>query len=116
MWFWINYSKEPQQIFKVKDSQIILKKPVVEKTETIVIVKQTVKGKVIDENGMPLPGASVVEVATNKAVSTDVDGNFEITVENSDAIIVISYVGYKEKKFSANQQNITIQLFPIRLI
>jgi iron complex outermembrane receptor protein len=98
--------------FKVKDSQIILKKPVVEKTETLVLAKQTVKGKVIDENGMPLPGASVVEVATNKAVSTDANGIFEITVENNDAIIVISYVGYKEKKVSANQQNITIQLFP----
>ena len=54
--------------FKVKDSQIILKKLDVQKTETIVLVKQTIKGKVIDENGMPLPGATVIEVATNKAV------------------------------------------------
>ena len=98
--------------FMVKDSQIILKKLVVKKEESVIIIKQTVKGKVVDENGMPLSGASVIEVATNKAVSTDFNGNFEITVENSDVVIVISYVGYKAKKITAAQQNITVQLFP----
>ena len=98
--------------FKVRETQVILKKLAVEKEEKVKIIKQTVKGKVVDENGMPLPGASVVEVATNKAVSTDANGNFEITVENSDSEIVVSYVGYKEKRFLASLQNTTIKLFP----
>lgn len=98
--------------FKVRETQVILKKLAVQKEESIKIIKQTVKGKVIDENGMPLPGASVIEVATNKAVSSDADGNFEITVENNDSEIMVSYVGYKEKRFLANLQNTTIKLFP----
>ncbi|WP_304198957.1 SusC/RagA family TonB-linked outer membrane protein, partial [Flavobacterium alvei] len=98
--------------FKVRETQVILKKLAIEKEEKLKIIKQTVKGKVVDENGMPLPGASVIEVATNRAVSTDADGNFEITVENSDSEIVVSYVGYKEKRFLASLQNTTIKLFP----
>ncbi|TDD93549.1 SusC/RagA family TonB-linked outer membrane protein [Flavobacterium cellulosilyticum] len=98
--------------FKVWETQVILKKAESEKVENIKIIKQTIKGKVIDENGMPLPGASVIEVATNKAVSSDANGNFEITVENNDAVIVISYIGYKDKKITANQVNGVIQLLP----
>ncbi|WP_396185353.1 SusC/RagA family TonB-linked outer membrane protein [Flavobacterium sp.] len=98
--------------FKVRETQVILKKIAIEKEEKVQIIKQTVKGKVVDENGAPLPGASVVEVATNRAASTDANGNFELTVENSNSEILISYVGYRQKKISAAQQNVTIQLLP----
>jgi TonB-linked SusC/RagA family outer membrane protein len=102
--------------FKIRETQIILKKFAIDKVENIInipkAIKQTVKGKVVDENGMPLPGASVIEVATNKAVSTDANGNFEITVENSNSEILVTFVGYKEKRFLANLQNTTIKLFP----
>ena len=76
--------------FKVRETQVILKKIAIEKEEKVQIIKQTVKGKVVDENGAPLPGASVVEVATNRAASTDANGNFEFTVENSNSEILIS--------------------------
>ena len=98
--------------FKVRETQIILKKPLIEKTDQIFYLKKTIKGKVSDENGMPLPGASVMEEKTKKGVVTDINGNFEITVENSDAMLLISYIGYKEKRVSANQDNSVIQLFP----
>ena len=98
--------------FKVRDTQVILIKPLVEKKNTDFYIQKIIRGKVSDENGMPLPGASVLEEKTNNAVATDADGNFEITVENSDATLIISYIGYKEKRVSANQENNTIQLFP----
>jgi TonB-dependent starch-binding outer membrane protein SusC len=98
--------------FKVRETQIILKKPLIEKTDQTFYLKKTIKGKVSDENGMPLPGASIMEEKTKKVVVTDINGNFEIDVENSDAIIIISYIGYKEKRVSANQDNSVIQLFP----
>ena len=37
--------------------------------------QKTVTGVVVDEIGIPLPGASVVEVGTTNGVSTDFDGN-----------------------------------------
>ena len=98
--------------FKVRETQIILKKPLIEKTDQTFYLKKTIKGKVSDENGMPLPGASVMEEKTKKVVITDANGNFQIDVENSDSIIIISFVGYKEKRVSANQDNSVIQLFP----
>jgi TonB-linked SusC/RagA family outer membrane protein len=98
--------------FKVRDTQVILIKPLFEKTNTDFYLQKIIRGKVSDENGMPLPGASVVEEKTNKAVATDADGNFEIVVENSDATLLISYIGYKEKRVSANQDNVIIKLFP----
>ncbi|KIA87057.1 TonB-dependent receptor [Flavobacterium sp. AED] len=98
--------------FKVRDTQIILKKPLIEKTDEKFYLKKTIKGKVSDENGMPLPGASIIEEKTKKGVITDANGNFEITVEDSDAMLLISYIGYKQRRVSANQDNSVIQLFP----
>ena len=96
----------------IRDTQIILKRPLIEKTSATFYVKKTIKGKVSDENGMPLPGATILEEKTKKAVVTDADGNFEITVDDSSAMLLISYVGYKPKRVSANQDNSVIQLFP----
>jgi TonB-dependent SusC/RagA subfamily outer membrane receptor len=52
-----------------------------------------VSGKVVDENGMAMPGATVAVEGTSIGVVTDLDGNYTITVDES-AILVFSYVGY----------------------
>lgn len=96
----------------VRDTQIILKKVLVLKTSASFYIQKTIKGKVSDENGMPLPGASIVEEKSKKSTVTDFDGNFELTVEDSGAMLLVSYIGYKSKKVSANQDNSVIQLFP----
>jgi len=53
-----------------------------------------VKGKVVDENGESLPGATVQEKGTTRGVITDIDGNFTLSVP-SDATLTISFVGYR---------------------
>lgn len=98
--------------FLIQDNQVILKKNIVEKLEKKDLIDITIKGKVVDENGLPLPGATIIEIGTNKSVSTDNNGNFEITVGNINSEISISFVGYKSKRISVNQKNINIQLFP----
>ncbi len=97
--------------FKIRDTQIILKKPEL-KTEIIRFQKQTVSGIITDENGLPLPGASVIEEGTKNGMVTDFDGKYKLTVESSQSVIVVSFVGYKEKKVTANQSVINIQLIP----
>ena len=97
--------------FKVRDTQIILKKPEL-KTQNTQYQKQTVSGIITDENGNPLPGASVSEEGTKNGVVTDFDGKFQITVESSTSVIVVSFVGYKDKKVTANQSVINIQILP----
>jgi len=53
----------------------------------------TVKGKIIDQNGEPLPGATVQEKGTTNGAITDLNGNFSLSVP-SDATLTVSYVGY----------------------
>ncbi|MFP5436956.1 MAG: SusC/RagA family TonB-linked outer membrane protein [Bacteroidia bacterium] len=97
--------------FKVRDTQIILKKAP-PATSVLKVQQLPVKGTVIDENGLPLPGASVLEQGTSNAVSTDMEGNFTINVSSPDAIIVISFMGYTEQKITAKQNNTNIKLVP----
>ncbi len=97
--------------FKIRDTQIILKKPEL-KTQIIEYQKQTVSGIVTDEKGIPLPGASVNEEGTKNGVATDFDGKFTITVASNQSVIVVSFVGYKDKKVTANQSVLNIQLEP----
>lgn len=97
--------------FKIRDTQIILKKPEL-KTQNIPYQKQTVSGIITDENGLPLPGASVLEEGTKNGMVTDFDGKYKLTVESASSVIIVSFVGYKEKKVVANQSIINIQLIP----
>ncbi|TRX21248.1 TonB-dependent receptor [Flavobacterium franklandianum] len=53
----------------------------------------TIKGKVIDENGLPVPGVSVLIKGTAKATSSDMDGNYQLKAD-SNGTLVFSFVGY----------------------
>ncbi|MDF2192826.1 SusC/RagA family TonB-linked outer membrane protein [Paraflavitalea sp. CAU 1676] len=56
-----------------------------------------VKGKVVDEKGAPIVGASVVVRGTKIGVVTKADGSFEIDAGTEGATLVISYVGFVAK-------------------
>ena len=62
---------------------------------------QEVSGTVTDANG-PLPGASVVVKGTTNGTQTDFDGNYTISNVDSDATLVISYVGYSTQEIALN--------------
>ncbi len=54
---------------------------------------QSISGTVTDENGVPLPGATVLVEGTQNGVSTDFDGNYSINASSGDTL-VFSFVGY----------------------
>ena len=54
---------------------------------------QSISGTVTDENGVPLPGATVLVQGTQNGVSTDFDGNYSINASSGDSL-VFSFVGY----------------------
>lgn len=66
----------------------------------------TVSGTVLDDSGVPLPGASVIEKGTTNGVSTDFDGNYTIEVANQNATLIASYIGFaeQEKSVQGNSQ------------
>ena len=53
----------------------------------------TVMGKIVDENGEPLIGATIQEKGTTNGIITDIDGNFSLNV-SSDATLILSFIGY----------------------
>ncbi|NDC42949.1 MAG: hypothetical protein EBZ77_15590 [Chitinophagia bacterium] len=62
---------------------------------TALAQKGGVKGKLTDEvTGEGLIGATI-SAGSTKAVATDVDGNFELKLEDGDYTIKITYVGYE---------------------
>ncbi|MCC4212009.1 SusC/RagA family TonB-linked outer membrane protein [Leeuwenhoekiella parthenopeia] len=70
----------------------------------------TINGNVLDSNGMPLPGASILVEGTNRGTQSDFDGNFSIEASAED-ILQISYVGFTTQKVNVGQQtNLRITL------
>ena len=71
-----------------------------------------VKGTVVDSNGEPLIGASVViKGNTSVGTVTDFDGNFALSVPSESSTIVISYVGMNTKEQKVGKQrtfNVTL--------
>lgn len=54
----------------------------------------SISGKIIDEKGLPIPGATIVLKGTSSSVATDFDGKFQIKAPK-DGILTISFIGYK---------------------
>ena len=68
-------------------------------TANAAVTQQTikVKGQVVDQDGEPLIGATVRVKGASSGSVTDIDGNFQIDAA-SNATLVISYVGYKDRE------------------
>ncbi len=56
--------------------------------------KKTIKGRIIDENGDPIIGASVKEKRTSNGTVTDHDGNFSLILTQDSPTLSITYIGY----------------------
>lgn len=68
----------------------------------------TVSGEVSDTSGA-LPGVSVMLKGTNKGTTTDIDGKYLIKTTKG-AVLVFSYLGYKNKEVVVNSSKINITL------
>ncbi len=64
--------------------------------------QNTITGKVISANGRPLTNVNVQIKNTARGTSTNVDGNYEISV-SPDAILVFSSLGYRTKEVPAGE-------------
>ncbi len=65
-----------------------------------VIQQVNISGTVVDENGIPLSGANILEKGTTNGTQADFDGNFSLGVSSNDAVLVISFVGYVTQEVS----------------
>ncbi|WP_291908659.1 SusC/RagA family TonB-linked outer membrane protein [Chitinophaga sp. CB10] len=69
-------------------------------------------GKVTDEKGAPIPGATIAVKGTKSGTATDPEGNYKLASIPANATLVISFVGYKTQEVSTagkTSANITLQ-------
>ena len=80
---------------------------------TVMAQSQTIKvsGQVIDEQGMPLMGATVRVKDGKGGTTADLDGNFQLEVPGN-AVLIVSYIGYKDREVAVRNRAI---LEPIQL-
>lgn len=75
-------------------------------------VAVTLKGQVKDKTGAPLPGVTVMVKGTKLGISTDADGNFELSLPKLDKmVLVFSFVGMEPQEV-----NITDPKQPIKVV
>lgn len=67
--------------------------------------RQTVSGRVLDQDGTPIPGVAVFVKGTNSGVTTSSDGTYSITA-NADDELVFSSLGYSEKTIAVGSGGI----------
>ena len=58
-------------------------------------------GTVIDEAGIPVIGANIIEKGTTNGAVTDLDGNFSIQIHKNSRLVV-SYIGYSDQEIAVN--------------
>lgn len=71
--------------------------------------KTLIRGVVIDEQGLPLPGANVLVKGTTTGTQTDFDGNYEIEVKPGQ-FLSYSYLGYITKEYQVKDVPGTINM------
>ncbi|WP_276167340.1 SusC/RagA family TonB-linked outer membrane protein [Zobellia alginiliquefaciens] len=64
-----------------------------------------ITGMVMDSEGTPLPGASIMEKGTTNGTTADFDGNFIINTSTENPVLVVSYMGFLTQEFPIKSQN-----------
>ncbi|WP_432712186.1 SusC/RagA family TonB-linked outer membrane protein, partial [Pedobacter sp.] len=69
------------------------------------------KGKVVDDKGLPIRGANVTVKGARRVAITDAKGGFSIAIEDEKEVLSFSYVGYKTKEIVVgNARTLTVTL------
>lgn len=91
---------------------VISEKSAAELTESSNEKLSVIGGKVTNEKGEPLSGATVQVKGSSKATTTAEDGSFSFDAGNNAKVLVISFVGYASKEVNIDNQaflNITLK-------
>lgn len=96
--------------YSVKNRQIILSNL---KESSVAVQQRIIKGKVVDKDGISLPGVTVLVKGTTNGTVTNLDGEYSISGVASGDVIVFSFVGMRAQEIAVtNQAAIDITLEP----
>ncbi|AGA78414.1 SusC/RagA family TonB-linked outer membrane protein [Echinicola vietnamensis] len=73
--------------------------------------ERSISGKVLDEEGIPIPGVNVIVKGTKKVTVTDLDGVFAFDNIAEDAVLVFTFIGFESQEISVtNKETISVTL------
>ncbi|MDB5261709.1 MAG: SusC/RagA family TonB-linked outer membrane protein [Adhaeribacter sp.] len=77
-------------------------------------IKQVITGRITDgDTKEPLPGVNIMIKGTSTGTATDANGNYSLEAVGSEAVLVVSFVGYLKKEIPIkNQTIIHVSLMP----
>jgi TonB-linked SusC/RagA family outer membrane protein len=67
---------------------------------------KTIRGKVVDSDGLPLPGVTVFFKGTTGGTITNADGTFTLPTSEKSKILVFSFVGLETKEIAIGDQSV----------
>ncbi len=75
--------------------------------------EKIVTGKVVDENGAPLPGVTVLVEGTQNGTITDVDGKYSLKCNSDEDVLLFTFIGFTTQKVNVSGRPvIDVQLKP----
>jgi TonB-linked SusC/RagA family outer membrane protein len=78
--------------YYLEDNIYVILKKDASLVETVQAQKKNITGKVTDDQGLPLPGVSIIIEGTNTGTITNVDGEYSLQVESGD-LLLFSFMG-----------------------
>ena len=93
--------------YVIKDRQIVITTvEMIQPFKMETAPQIVITGKVTDEDGNPLPGVNILIKGTMQGAITDADGNYSIELEDTDATLVFSFIGYRTQEVAISGRNI----------
>ena len=112
----LKLSKDHGLKFKRVDQNIFVNRvggrdrPVEDAINRVLAENIDISGKITDENGQALPGASILEKGTTNGTITDSEGNYKLSAPE-DATLVISFIGYLSQEVNVGgRTTINVQM------
>ncbi|RYF22395.1 MAG: TonB-dependent receptor [Flavobacteriales bacterium] len=104
--------KKPRQKTFVK--WLVLSLFLIGLTPTLLFAQTALRGKVVDEKNLPLPGAGVKLTTSGRVTVTDNEGNFSINITENDKTFIVSFIGYPSQEISIKPgvSNYNVNLTP----
>ena len=85
--------------YSIRDKYLVLfadKRESVGSVNNVSQNKRVIKGRITDASGESLIGVSVLVKGTTNGTITDIDGNYSIEIADDNAVLEISYIGYRK--------------------
>ena len=95
--------------YKITNKTIVLSKiepTSPDKVKPVAVVAITVTGTVLDEQNKPMPGVSVKIKGSAMGAVTDDKGNFSIAVNNGEAVLTFSFIGYETQAVKVDDKRV----------